>query len=106
MTVGGQRIHIEKAYIGPTGIYLNAVYDDQNAKRIFSVINPTIMSGKGEKETALSTNMTLNVNTPLQTMVFHNNNMDVKGPLKLTIKGIQAMDKSDLKLVVDTKAQK
>ncbi|QWU13451.1 hypothetical protein SAMN04487895_103116 [Paenibacillus sophorae] len=106
MTVGGQRIHIEKAYIGPTGIYLNAVYDDQNAKRIFSVIKPTIMSGKGEKETALASYMTLDVNTPLQTMVFHNNNMDAKGPLKLTIKGIQALDKPDLKLVIDTEAQK
>ncbi|AKG34495.1 DUF4179 domain-containing protein [Paenibacillus durus] len=106
MTVSGQHIHIEKAYIGPTGIYLNAVYDDQNAKRIFSVIEPTIMSGKGEKETALTSYMTQSVNTPLQTMVFHNNNMDAKGPLKFTIKGIQALDKSDLKLVVDTEAQK
>ncbi|MDT3425681.1 hypothetical protein J2Z22_001200 [Paenibacillus forsythiae] len=106
MTIGGQRIHIGKAFIGPTGIYLNAVYDDQNAMRIFGMINPAIVSGKGEKATPLTSYMTMNVDTPLQTMVFHNNNMDARGPLKLTVKGIYALDKSDLKLVVDTEGQK
>ncbi|MNB66750.1 hypothetical protein D3C75_132290 [compost metagenome] len=102
MVIGGQEIYLSKAYIGPTGIYVDYDYKDSNSMKIFGLISPVILSEKDGEATELASWLSYGGDIVTGTMVFGYDNGNERGPLTLTVDGIQALDKGRLSLVVDT----
>jgi len=105
LAIAGQSMVLKKAYIGPTGVYVNMQYSPSNTMNIYSLIGTKLIQGEGIQAIELGNSISYGDPND-RTLVFANNNMDNDGTIKLTIKGIHALDKSKQKLVLDTDKMK
>ncbi|MRN52526.1 hypothetical protein [Paenibacillus monticola] len=101
MSIAGQKININKAYIGPTGIYVEGDYDGRNTMKIFDVIKPRLLLGKGKDQSEVYSFAGPSMNGAI-TNVYHNDNRQPDAPIRLIIDGIAALDKSKQEFVIDT----
>lgn len=97
LSIAGQQINMENIYIGPTGIYMRERYDQKNTMRIFNMLSPKLVIGKGEQQEELMWVSGSNI--------YHNDNMRPDDPIKFEIEGISALDQSKLELVINTETQ-
>ncbi|WP_310832847.1 hypothetical protein [Paenibacillus pedocola] len=103
LTIAGQDIQIEDVYLSTTGVYLDYVYEPQNTKQIFSLLNPQLLMGNSGDFTNLALLRTLEVEGSNR-LVFANDSR-YSQPLKLQIGGILALDKDATELIIDTEKQ-
>ncbi|KAA9004025.1 DUF4179 domain-containing protein [Paenibacillus spiritus] len=108
LVIGGQSLTLEQAYYGTTGIYLDYMYGKDNSKQLFSAIKPTITEESGGKQptTELTSSTEMYRTDGGRTLIFENDNRNANGAMELHILGLQALDKTKLDLVVDTKRQR
>lgn len=97
LSIAGQQINMENVYIGPTGIYMRERYVQKNTMRIFNMLSPKLVIGKGEQQEELMWVSGSNI--------YHNDNMRPDDPIKFEIEGISALDQSKLELVINTETQ-
>jgi hypothetical protein len=97
LSVGGQTIKMDNVYIGPTGIYMRETFGRENTMRIFSLLSPKLVIGKGDYQEDLMWASGRNN--------YHNDNMRPDEPIKLEIEGISALDQSKVELVINTETQ-
>ncbi|KTD87932.1 DUF4179 domain-containing protein [Paenibacillus etheri] len=97
LSIAGQQINMENIYIGPTGIYMRERYDQKNTMRIFNMLSPKLVIGKGEQQEELMWVSGSNI--------YHNDNMRPDDPIKFEIEGISALDQSKLELMINTETQ-
>lgn len=97
LSIAGQQINMENIYIGPTGIYMRERYDQKNTMRIFNMLSPKLVIGKGEQQEELMWVSGSNI--------YHNDNMRPDDPIRFEIEGISALDQSKLELVINTETQ-
>ncbi|WP_340008660.1 DUF4179 domain-containing protein [Paenibacillus sp. FSL K6-0276] len=96
LSVAGQKINLDNVYIGPTGIYMRETFDKENTMRIFNMLSPKLVIGKGDLQEELMWASGSN---------FHNDNMRPDDPIKLEVEGISALDQSKMELVINTETQ-
>ncbi|WP_313639559.1 hypothetical protein [Paenibacillus sp.] len=106
LSIGGQVIKMDNVYIGPTGIYMRETFGRENTMRIFSLLSPKLVIGKGDLQEELmwATGAT-SVNGGLKTYIYHNDNMRPDDPIKLEVEGISALDQSKVELMINTETQ-
>ncbi|AIQ35331.1 hypothetical protein R50345_12360 [Paenibacillus sp. FSL R5-0345] len=97
LSIAGQKIKMDNVYIGPTGIYMRENFDGDNTMRIFNMLSPKLVIGKGDHQEDLMWASGMNN--------YHNDNMRPDEPIKLEIEGISALDKSKVELVINTETQ-
>ncbi|WP_339290623.1 DUF4179 domain-containing protein [Paenibacillus sp. FSL E2-0201] len=97
LAIAGQKIKMDNVYIGPTGIYMRENFDGDNTMRIFNMLSPKLVIGKGNHQEDLMWASGMNN--------YHNDNMRPDEPIKLEIEGISALDKSKVELVINTETQ-
>jgi hypothetical protein len=97
LSVGGQEIKMDNIYIGPTGIYMRETFGQGNTMKIFSVISPKLVIGKGEQQEDLM--------MASGKGIYNNDNMRPDDPIKLEVEGIFALDQSKVELVINTETQ-
>lgn len=106
LSIADQKIIFDQVYIGPTGIYMRENFGKGNTMRIFSVLSPKLIIGKGENQETLNwSSGASSENGGLRTHIFHNDNRRPDDPIKLEIEGISALDKSKVELVINTETQ-
>lgn len=97
LSIGGQEIKMDNVYIGPTGIYMRETFGRKNTMRIFNLLSPKLVIGKGDHQEELMWASGSNI--------FHNDNMRPYDPIKLEVEGISALDQSKVELVINTETQ-
>lgn len=97
LSIGGQKIIMDQVYIGPTGIYMRETFGRENTMRIFSLLSPKLVLGKGGHQEELMRASGSNI--------YHNDNMRPNDPIKLEVEGISALDQSEVELVINTETQ-
>ncbi|OMC75040.1 hypothetical protein BK121_03210 [Paenibacillus odorifer] len=97
LSIGGQKIIMDQVYIGPTGIYMRQTFGRENTMRIFSLLSPKLVLGKGDHQEELMWASGSNI--------YHNDNMRPDDPIKLEVEGISALDQSEVELVINTETQ-
>lgn len=97
LSIAGQNIKVDNVYVGPTGIYMRETFGQGNTMKIFSVISPKLVIGKGEQQEDLM--------MASGKGIYNNNNMRPNDPIKLEVEGIFALDQSKVELVIDTETQ-
>lgn len=106
LSIADQKIIFDQVYIGPTGIYIRENFGKGNTMRIFSMLSPKLIIGKGENQEILNwSSGASSENGGLNTHIFHNDNRRPDDPIKLEIEGIDAMDKTKLELVINTESR-
>lgn len=106
LSIADQKIIFDQVYIGPTGIYIRENFGRGNTMRIFSVLSPKLIIGKGENQEILNwSSGASSENGGLKTHIFHNENRRPDDPIKLEIEGISALDKSKVELVINTETR-
>lgn len=100
--VAGQSVIVKKVFIAPTGTYINIQNDPANTLNIFNLIEPKVTQGEGEHSIELGSTLSFGNLNNETTLLFDHNNMDMEGPIELSVKGIHALEKSMLKLIIDT----
>lgn len=106
LSVADQKIIFDNVYIGPTGIYMRENFDGENTMKIFDVLSPKLIIGKGEHQEELYwSSGASSENGGLKTHIFHNDNRRPDDPIKLEIEGISALDKSKVEFVINTETQ-
>ncbi|OAB44728.1 DUF4179 domain-containing protein [Paenibacillus glacialis] len=108
LNVDGQVIKVTKVLYTPLGTYVDLEYDKDNEKQIFELINPVLIATKGGKTEKLyyPTLITLfnsEVYTDASKVTLVYKNIDYSQPDSITLKtlGISAVDKDQMKIVVD-----
>ncbi|WP_274363763.1 DUF4179 domain-containing protein [Paenibacillus thermotolerans] len=98
VTVEGQRITFVSAAVHPTQIAVEVEFDPDNAKKIFSFVDLTLVGDQGETYQNFGSSMSENK----LTLFFQGSSFSI--PKSLTMKGsrLRALDKDKLELVVDT----
>lgn len=97
LSIAGQNIKMDNIYIGPTGIYMRETFGQGNTMKIFSVISPKLVIGKGEQQEDLM--------MASGKGIYNNDNMRPDDPIKLEVEGIFALDQSKVELVINTETQ-
>lgn len=97
LSIAGQNIKIDNIYIGPTGIYMRETFGQGNTMKIFSVISPKLVIGKGEQQEELM--------MASGKGIYNNDNMRPDDPIRLEVEGIFALDQSKVELVINTETQ-
>lgn len=106
ISIAGQEIKMDNVYIGPTGIYMRETFGRENTMRIFNLLTPKLVIGKGDhQEEQIWANSVSSVSGGLKTYVYHNDNMRPDDPIKLEVGGISALDQSKVELVINTETQ-
>lgn len=106
LSVGGQKIKMDNVYIGPTGIYMRETFGRKNTMRIFSLLSPKLVIGKGDhQEDLMWASGGSSVMGGLKTYIYHNDNMRPDDPIKLEVEGISALDQSKVELTINTETQ-
>ncbi|WP_410511642.1 DUF4179 domain-containing protein [Paenibacillus sp. BR2-3] len=101
IVIADQSVIIKNVSIAPTGIYVNIQSDPANTMNIFSLIAPKLIQGDGEQTVELGNSLAYGDMNNGLTLVFGHNNMVSDGSIDLTLKGIHALEKSKLELIVD-----
>ncbi|MEC0094072.1 DUF4179 domain-containing protein [Paenibacillus macquariensis] len=108
LTIDGQKINVHQVLYTPLSTYVDLEYDKDNEKQIFELINPVLIATKGGKSEKLyypnlitSFNSEVYTDTSKATLVYKN--FDYSQPDSITLKtlGISAVDKDQMKIVVD-----
>ncbi|CAH1055923.1 hypothetical protein [Paenibacillus pseudetheri] len=97
LSVAGQKINLDNVYIGPTGIYMRETFGKENTMKIFSLLSPKLVIGKGDHQVEQIWASGANI--------YHNDNMRPDDPIKLEVEGIFALDQSKVELVINTETQ-
>jgi hypothetical protein len=106
LSIAGQKIKMDNVYIGPTGIYMRETFNRENTMRIFNMLSPKLIIGKGDhQEELMRVSGGSSVVGALKTYIFHNDNMRPAEPIKLEVEGISALDQSKVELVINTETQ-
>lgn len=109
LTVDGQKIKVNQVQYTPLSTYVDLEYDQNNDKQIFQLINPVLISKKGDTVEKLyypniinSDNSEVYSDNSKFTLVFKNSKGSQQ-PDSVTLKafGISAVEKDQMKIVVD-----
>ncbi|AIQ14381.1 DUF4179 domain-containing protein [Paenibacillus durus] len=108
LTVDGQKIKVSQVLYTPLSTYVDLEYDKSNEKRIFQLINPVLISKKGDTTEKLyypgiitSDNSVAYSDDSKATLVFRNSRYSQPDSVTLKTFGISAVDKDQMKIVVD-----
>ncbi|BCG60865.1 DUF4179 domain-containing protein [Paenibacillus sp. URB8-2] len=108
LTVDGQKIKVRQVLYTPLSTYVDLEYDKNNEKRIFQLINPVLISKKGDTTEKLyypgiitSDNSVAYSDDSKATLVFKNSKYSQPDSVSLKTFGISAVDKDQMKIVVD-----
>ncbi|MFD1776055.1 DUF4179 domain-containing protein [Paenibacillus rhizophilus] len=108
LTVDGQKINVRQVLYTPLSTYVDLEYDKSNEKRIFQLINPVLISKKGDTTEKLyypgiitSDNSEVYSDDSKATLVFKNSQYSQPDSVSLKTFGISAVDKDQMKIVVD-----
>ncbi|WP_313636857.1 DUF4179 domain-containing protein [Paenibacillus sp.] len=115
LTVDGQKIKVNQVLYTPLSTYVDLEYDQNNDKRIFQLINPVLISkhdGTEDKyyypSVITSDNSEVYSDDSKSTLVFRNSKKILKSmPDTVALKsfGISAVEKDEMKIVVDLNKQ-
>ncbi|UQZ36293.1 hypothetical protein C2I18_23875 [Paenibacillus sp. PK3_47] len=105
LSVAGQKIRMNNVYIGPTGIYMNEVYDGKNTMKIFGLYGLKMKIGTGTQMEELRQNTAYSYNGGPLHYVFANDNMQPGEPVRLEIEGLYAIEKTNLEVVINTETR-
>lgn len=109
LTIDGQKIKVNQVQYTPLSTYVDLEYDQNNDKQIFQLINPVLISKKGDTVEKLyypniinSDNSEVYSDNSKFTLVFKNSKGSQQ-PDSVTLKafGISAVEKDQMKIVVD-----
>jgi Fe-S cluster assembly iron-binding protein IscA len=109
LTVDGQKIRVNQVQYTPLSTYVDLEYNQNNDKQIFQLINPVLISKKGDAVEKLyypdiinSDNSEVYTDNSKFTLVFKNSKASQQ-PDSVTLKafGISAVEKDQMKIVVD-----
>lgn len=108
LTVDGQKINVTQVLYTPLGTYVDLEYDKDNEKQIFQLINPVLIATKGGNTEKLyypylitSSNSEVYTDDSKATLVFKNIEYNQPDSVSLKTFGISAVDKNQMKIVVD-----
>ncbi|MEK5396994.1 DUF4179 domain-containing protein [Paenibacillus sp. FSL K6-2859] len=108
LTVDGQKIKITGVQYSPLSTYVDLEYDQNNDKQIFQLINPVLISKKGDTTDKLYYPDTINAdNSEIYsdnskfTLVFKHSKGSQPDSVSLKTFGISAVEKDQMKIVVD-----
>ncbi|KTD86837.1 DUF4179 domain-containing protein [Paenibacillus etheri] len=112
LTVDGQKIKVTGVQYTPLSTYVDLEYDQNNDKRIFQLINPVLISKKGDTTEKLyypdiinSDNSEVYSDNSKFTLVFKNSKGIQPDTVSLKTFGISAVEKDQMKIVVDLNKQ-
>jgi hypothetical protein len=97
VTVGGQKLRIERLNIYPTRLTLDISFDSSNSKRIFNLSEMTIVNEKGE----VLQNKSAFLGESEQTIHFDSSYFSTPKSLTLKVGRIMALDKDKLTMKLD-----
>src|SRR5207244_3198124 len=102
VTIGGQKLLIERVNIYPTRLTLDISFDSANSKRIFNLSEVTIVNEKGE----VLKNKTAFLGENGQTIHFDSSYFSKPKSLTLKVGRIMAIDKDKLIMKLDLNKKK
>lgn len=102
VTVGGQKLRIERVNIYPTRLTLDISFDSSNTKRIFNLSEITIVNEKGE----VLQNKSAFLGESGQTIHFDSSYFTKPTSLTLKVGRIMALDKDKLTMKLDLNKKK
>lgn len=106
LMVAGQKINVRQVQFTALNTYVDLEYDQANDKQIFKVISPVMIGTDGEHiEKLYYPQSVLDDNTRV-TLVYKKSRLDQMDQTSLKIFGIAAVNKEQLKVVVDLKERK
>jgi hypothetical protein len=115
LTVDGQKIKVNQVQYTPLSTYVDLEYDRSNNKQIFQLINPVLISiNEGETEKLFYPSVINSDNSEVYsdefktTLVFRSSQSGLHGqPDSISLKafGISAVEKDQMKIVVDLNKQ-
>lgn len=113
LTIDGQKIKVTQVQYTPLSTYVDLEYDPNNDKQIFQLINPVLISKNGDtSEKSYYPSMITSDNSEVYsddskvTIVFKNTENSLPDSLSLKVFGISAVEKDQMKIVVDLNKQK
>ena len=108
LTVDEQEIKVTQVLYTPLGTYVDVEYEKDNEKQIFQLINPVLIATKGGKTDKLYyPHITTTYNSEIYsddskaTLVFKSTEYSDPDSITLKTFGISAVDKDQMKIVVD-----
>ncbi|WP_379133382.1 DUF4179 domain-containing protein [Paenibacillus sp. sgz500958] len=104
--IADQSIIVKKAIVAHTGTYITIQNAPDNSMEIFSLIDARVVEGGESRTYGFGSSLGFGVPDTGQTLVFDHDNMNKDDALALTLKGIHALDKSKLDVIVDTDKMK
>ncbi|WP_054940553.1 DUF4179 domain-containing protein [Paenibacillus ihuae] len=108
MTIGGQKLKVNQVLFTPLNTYVDVEVDERNSKQIFGLINPVLIGKSGDKmiKSYYPTDITTNNSEIISdesnfTLVYKSSEYAALDTLSLKTFGIAALDKNQMKIVVD-----
>jgi hypothetical protein len=108
LTVDGQKIKVTGVQYTPLSTYVDLEYDQNNDKQIFQLINPVLISKKGDitdklyyPDTINADNSEIYSDNSKFTLVFKHSKDSQPDSVSLKTFGISAVEKDQMKIVVD-----
>ncbi|OZQ69815.1 hypothetical protein CA600_02145 [Paenibacillus sp. VTT E-133280] len=108
LTVDGQKIKVTGVQYTPLSTYVDLEYDQNNDKQIFQLINPVLISKKGDitdklyyPDTINADNSEIYSDNSKFTLVFKHSKGSQPDSVSLKTFGISAVEKDQMKIVVD-----
>ncbi|MHA6533977.1 DUF4179 domain-containing protein [Paenibacillus sp. BAC0078] len=110
-TVDGQKIKVRQVQYTPLNTYVDLEYDKANTKRIFSLLNPVLITTTGSQTNKLVYPGRITADNSeykdysQATLVFKHTGLNQPDSATLKIAGISALEPDRMKFVVDLKKQ-
>lgn len=108
LTVDGQKIKVTGVQYTPLSTYVDLEYDQNNDKQIFQLINPVLISKKGDTTNKIyypdiinAENSEIYSDNSKFTLVFKHSKDSQPDTVSLKTFGISAVEKDQMKIVVD-----
>ena len=106
LTVDGQKINVRQVQFTALNTYVDLEYDQGNDKQIFKVISPVMIGTSGERIEKLYYPQSVLDDNSRVTLVYKKSRIDQMDQTSLKVFGIAAVNKKQLKVVVDLKERK
>lgn len=114
LTVGGQKLKVRQVLFTPLSTYVDVEVDERNAKQIFGLINPVLIGKSGDKiiksyyPAVISADNSENYTDRSKLTLVYKGSSEYAQLDSLSLKtfGIAALDKNQMKIVVDLDKKK
>lgn len=103
LTIAGQNIKVRQLLFTPLQTYVDLEYDPANEKQIFNLINPVLIGKSGDQSEKIYYPTEILKDKSKTTLVYRHSRLERPDAASLKAFGISAVNKDQLKIVVDLK---